>query len=93
MEFRGAVILVTILTVLVFGGLVTSMTVRAARRTRTTALWSLATALALITIGTAVTELLLLDAKAGVHGVDVVASLLLATGFAILAYSIYGGYS
>ncbi|UWG47953.1 putative membrane protein [Halanaeroarchaeum sp. HSR-CO] len=92
MEIRGAVILVTILTVLVFGGVVTSLSVRAARRTSARALWSLATGLALITIGTAVIELLLLDAKAAVDGADLVGSLLLATGFAILAYSIYGGY-
>ncbi|MFW6002796.1 MAG: DUF7521 family protein [Halanaeroarchaeum sp.] len=93
MEFSGAVILGTTLTVLVAGGLVTSVALRAARRTSARTLWTLAIGMALITLGTVLTEVVLFLGREQVHAIDVVICLVLATGFTVLAYSVYGGYT
>lgn len=93
MEYRGAALLVTTLVVLLFGGLVTSITVRAARRTEATALWMLASGIALITVGAVMAELVLLGISEASQGIAVGVSVVIAAGFVVLAYSIYGGYS
>lgn len=93
MEYGGAALLATTLVVLLFGGLVTTVTVRAARRTGATALWILACGIALITVGAVMAELVLLGIPEPSQAIAVGVGAVIATGFVALAYSIYGGYS
>jgi len=93
MAIRTIVFLLTTATVLLVGGLLTYLTVRAARRTKATPLWILASGFTLVTVGTVVAELCLLGLPASFEGLDVIVSIVIAIGFAVTGYSVYGGYS
>ena len=86
-----AYILLAGVVVLVFGGLVTFYSVRAARRTRDPALWVLAVGISLITVGSVVSCVRPSLASLVPLPWTTVTSTVLATGFIALAYSLYAG--
>ncbi|MFB6153595.1 MAG: hypothetical protein ABEJ27_05025 [Halodesulfurarchaeum sp.] len=87
-----AYILVTKCVILVFGGLITFFAIRAARRTGQSALWVLAIGIMLVTLGstTAGTPRMF---RLGVDPWTGLVSTVSATGFVVLAYSLYTGRS
>ncbi|MFW5918577.1 MAG: DUF7521 family protein [archaeon] len=89
MEYRAAVLAGSILVVLVLGGYVTYVAVKAARRTETAAMWALGAGFALITGGTIVAELCLLDVVPPLDVVEMGVGVLVTLGFGALTYSMY----
>ncbi|MFB6070875.1 MAG: hypothetical protein ABEJ76_07605 [Halanaeroarchaeum sp.] len=74
---------------LLAGALVTTLAVRAARRTETRTLWAFAVGLALITAGTATSWTVTASAASRVNALDVAMSAFPAAGFTVMAYSLY----
>lgn len=89
MEVRTAILVGSIMVVLVLGGFVTYVSVKAALRTKTNSLWALGAGFGLITTGTAAAELCLLGVPASIDGVEIGAGVIVTTGFVALTYSVY----
>ena len=89
MDVRVAILAGSIIVVLVLGGFVTYISVKAALRTQTNSLWALGAGFGLITTGTAAVELCLLGVPASIGGVEIGAGVIVTSGFVALTYSVY----
>jgi hypothetical protein len=88
MDVRAAILVGSIIVVLMLGGFVTYVSVKAAQRTETVSLWALGAGIGLITAGTVSAELCLLGVPASVDSLETGVGVIVTLGFVALTYSI-----
>ena len=89
MDYSESLVVGVILVVLVVGGFLTHVSVKAARRTEALTMWALGAGIALITVGTVITDLYILGRTEPIGSFELGVSCLTALGFLALAYSVY----